>query len=116
MGQLQYTRRESKMTNSKELKFKELLLRRDYIKLKKEYIRCYIGAKKYYESSNQAFEEGLIILSCTKFEIAMEYLIERATIKQKMGQKMYEYHELTGKNLPPALLWPDQEDFDEWDD
>lgn len=104
------------MTNSKELKFKELLLRRDYNKLKKEYIRCYIGAKKYYESSNQAFEEGLIILSCTKFEIAMEYLIERATIKQKMGQKMYEYHELTGKNLPPALLWPNQEDFDEWDD
>lgn len=46
----------------------------------------------------------------------MEYLTERATIKQKMGQKMYEYHELTGKNLPPALLWPDQEDFDEWDD
>lgn len=39
------------MTNSKELKFKELLLRRDYNKLKKEYIRCYIGAKKYYESS-----------------------------------------------------------------
>lgn len=33
------------MTNSKELKFKELLLRRDYNKLKKEYIRCHIGAK-----------------------------------------------------------------------